>query len=154
VILLDITTTINAISNSIFKKELVLDRNVYNKPDDRKELQSYAQMLQNLIFYEPNTFPNQPSMGIGIENYEFEFLDDETLTQLESKINSQAEQFLPSVYNINIKVSTVDVNNNSNKVILIRGFISNTMDVSSTDEIVLLIGKNTTTKKLVSKIMI
>lgn len=132
-----------------FKKELVLDKNEYNKPKELEDLLAVAQNIQNIMFIEPGTYPNQPELGVGIENYKFEFLDTSTINELEDKINKQIDKFIISTAFIKCNVSTID-NDINKKIILITFTIKKNNE--SNDAIILALFKNN--NKVISKIII
>jgi phage baseplate assembly protein W len=136
-----------------FKDELLLERNVYNTGASRTDLEALAQTLQNLLIIEPGTYPNQPELGVGIQNYEFEFLDDITLNELKSNIDKQITKFLPNNFYVEFDVSTVT--NELNKQVLVITFnVTADATLKQTSEITMLFANNKDTNKIISKIII
>jgi RNA binding exosome subunit len=138
----------------LFKDELLLAKSVYNTNAVRKNLEALAQVLQNIIIYEPGTFPNQPELGVGIESYQFEFLDEKTMTELKSRIDNQISKFIPSDIKIEPKVDTLM--NELGKRILVISFRVNGLDnrADSYSEINMLFGKDKSNRKIISKILL
>ena len=78
------------------KKELQLSINSFDNPTELSDLKAWSQLILELIFLEPGTFPSYPEMGVGIENYDFDFID-EAVTDLTSKITEQQTKYLKDV---------------------------------------------------------
>jgi hypothetical protein len=137
-----------------FKDELLLAKSVFNTNAVRTKLEALAQVLQNIIIYEPGTFPNQPELGVGIENYQFEFLDDKTMTELKTNIDNQIQKFIPS--DIKVEPSIETLLNELGKKILVISFRVDGLDRRSNtvSEINMLFGKDKTNRKILSKIIL
>lgn len=89
------------------KKELVLGLNVLNKPGERIGSNAWAQLILQLIFLKPGTYPSQPEMGIGIQDYDYEYLDV-AIEKLNSIIQAQIAMYLPDVPVDTVSVSSFD----------------------------------------------
>jgi hypothetical protein len=63
-----------------------------------------AKRIQTLILMEPGTIPNYTLAGVGIRKYLFNFKDDITLSQINTKIVNQVSKYLP---NSNVQGITV-----------------------------------------------
>lgn len=77
-----------------FRKEPLLDIDEYTKPAHREELNSLAQIIQNLIVIEKGTYPNDPDFGVGIGNYIFELMDNETISEISGEIEAQITKYI------------------------------------------------------------
>ena len=58
------------------KKELGLSTNVFNKATEYQGKTAWFQLILNLIFLRPGTYPSIPNMGVGLQDYEYEYIDD------------------------------------------------------------------------------
>lgn len=65
-----------------------------------------AKAVQSLILLQPGSYPNHPEMGVGIKDYQFEFLDRTTLDEIEERINEQISKYINSIY---ITEAVVDI---------------------------------------------
>lgn len=97
------------------KKELGLSTNVFNKQTEYQGKTAWFQLILNLIFLRPGTYPSIPNMGVGIQDYEYEYIDD-VKDNIRTKIEEQINLFLPDV-----PLASVDVNsvNYEGKTILL-----------------------------------
>lgn len=59
-------------------------------------VKALAMKLQELILMEKGTNPAALGMGVGLRNYLFEFIDDQTLTELNNEVKSQQEKYVPT----------------------------------------------------------
>lgn len=86
--------TSNSLQSS--KTELTLEIDSFDKPKELVEVAAWSQLILNLLYLKPGTYPSLPDMGIGIEEYQYDFIDD-IAEELTSKITSQQKQYLPDV---------------------------------------------------------
>jgi hypothetical protein len=78
------------------KRELQLDFDNFNKPAYYSGLQALAQMVHNLCFIVPGTYPSAPEMGINIRQYQFELLYDQELRNIQHNIQDQIDTYIPN----------------------------------------------------------
>ena len=134
-----------------FKNEIILEKSSFNSTEFRKDKIALAQVIQNILFIEPGTYPNQPNLGVGIENYLFEKMDNSTLIEIENAIKEQIDQFCPSEYIVTSNVTTQKIKNNS---ILLISFSIKDPDAGTETDFGVLVGKTEKSKKLVSRLLI
>lgn len=89
------------------KKELGLSTNVFNKQTEYQGKTAWFQLILNLIFLRPGTYPSIPNMGVGIQDYEYEYIDD-VKDNIRNKIEEQIQLFLPDVPLASVDVNTVN----------------------------------------------
>ncbi len=106
------------------KKELVLSINVFNKPTELSGPKAWCQLILNLCFLRPGTFPSVPDMGVGIQDYEYEFIDS-TISILNTKINDQVRTYLPDIPLESVKVKSVDGANGEKILMIVINLIDN-----------------------------
>lgn len=78
------------------KKELQLSINSFDNPTELTGIKAWSQLMLQLIFMEPGTYPSLPDMGVGIESYQYDFMDD-ILSQLSAKIIQQQRDYLSDI---------------------------------------------------------
>lgn len=141
-------------AETVFKDELLLMKSVYNTNATRKNLEALAQTIQNIIIFERGTYPNQPDLGLGIENYQFEFLDDKTIYELRNGLDTQIQQFIPTSIKIDFNIDILE-NDLGKKVLFFNFKVTNLTSYSdTTDEINMLFGTNTDNTRVISKIIL
>ena len=91
------------------KVELGLGTNVFNKPVEYKGYKAWCQLILNLIFLRPGTYPSIPTMGVGIQDYDYEYLDD-VKDSVKANIESQIKTYLPDVPLNSVEVKGIDYN--------------------------------------------
>ena len=89
------------------KKELGLSTNVFNKATEYQGKTAWFQLILNLIFLRPGTYPSIPNMGVGIQDYEYEYIDD-VKDNIRNKIEEQVNLFLPDVPLASVEVTSVE----------------------------------------------
>jgi len=135
----------------ILKKEYSLNVDDFNETESSTDLIAFARLIQTLIILEPYTYPNMPDMGVGIADYQFEFLDEVTLNRLKVSINQQIEEYLPN--NI-IKDTVIEkLQSKDNKTNTIGIMFTLTKSIKGKDEIILLMNKKIESSKVISEII-
>ena len=89
------------------KKELGLSTNVFNKATEYQCKTAWFQLILNLIFLRPGTYPSIPNMGVGLQDYEYEYIDD-VKDNIRNKIEEQVNLFLPDVPLASVEVTSVE----------------------------------------------
>lgn len=135
------------------KKEFVLDINSFGTTTNVEQLGGLARMIQTLMLLKPGTYPNHPEMGIGIEDYKFEFLDETTLADISERANSQIKKYIPSNLINDVKVGKVDntLEKKNNTIGLLVNLISN---LNGRDNIIITFSDLGKKGKIESKIYI
>lgn len=145
-------------SNLIYKSEIFLDEDGLYNQVYRKNLNSIAQIIQNILLIEPGTYPNEPNLGVGIENYLFEQASSEVRQELNKKITKQIENYAP-ISGGKVDV-IVEIGGTFNKILYISVLISSdddynvVKDLKSRTEIRYLFGLDNNTKSMVTKIIV
>ena len=91
------------------KKETSLQINSFDKPNELTGVAAWSQLMLNLIFLKPGTYPSLPEMGVGIEDYQYDFFE-EAVEALSAAITEQQKVFLPDVPLTGIKISKLEKN--------------------------------------------
>jgi hypothetical protein len=78
------------------KEEFFLQVGDFKKANSVTKNLALARVLQTLIILMPGTYPNAPDMGVGIEQYLFEFLDGVTIQQLTQRLRDQIDTYIPN----------------------------------------------------------
>ncbi|AMS01316.1 base plate wedge subunit [Bacillus phage AR9] len=140
-------------ADDIFKSELLLEKSIYNTNAERKDLEALAQTIQNLMIIEQGTYPNQPELGVGIENYQFEFIDDQLKQELKEKVDNQISKFIPTNIGIQFDLDTVD-NDRGSKILVFTFIVSRDIQTTNDpDQITIIFGRQSN-KKVISKIIL
>ena len=89
------------------KKELGLSTNVFNKATEYQGKTAWFQLILNLIFLRPGTYPSIPNRSVGLQDYEYEYIDD-VKDNIRNKIEEQVNLFLPDVPLASVEVTSVE----------------------------------------------
>jgi hypothetical protein len=91
------------------KKEVSLEINSFDKPAELSNVAAWSQLLLNLIFLKPGTYPSLPEMGVGIESFQYDFLED-TISALSARITEQHKNYLSDVPLARVQISKMEQN--------------------------------------------
>ncbi len=119
--------TIDALESQ--KTETSLEINSFDKPKELTEVEAWSQLLLNLIFLKPGTYPSMPEMGVGIENYQYDFLE-EAVEELSTAITSQQQLFLPDVPLAGVQIAKTE--RQGQPILIIQLFFNIEKEMTST----------------------
>ncbi len=134
------------------KNESLFEYDNFRKPATVNGLASVAQLVKSLLYLQPGTYPDAPSMGIGIENYLFEAMSKETLTDLQNKIRDQMRTYLPSIYIQDLVVKKIE--NQSLRNTIGIGFQISANGLEKTGQFFLLLEELPETREIISQTIV
>jgi len=136
------------------KNEFFLSIDDFGNVSSYDGLPALARLIQRLIIMQPMSYPDEPDMGVGIANYEFEFMDKLTLSEIEEKIKTQIDKYIPNS-NINsiLVEGIVDEKTNQKSIIGVLINLSTNKNYNS-DSMILTFDKVGKRGKIESKIYI
>lgn len=91
-------------------KDIDFVMNEYGKLKEYTGANAAVLAIRNIILTKKGNFPLSPSLGLDIENYQFDFLDQTTVNQLKSDLLSQINTYVPSLENVSVQVEIVEGN--------------------------------------------
>lgn len=109
------------------KKELLLSTNVFNKPTELIGKDAWARLVLNLLFMRKGTFPSMPNMGVGIQDYQYEFLDT-AISSLNFEIEDQINTYLPDLPVSSVNVTSTEVDGQTILILVINFTDKGTVD--------------------------
>jgi hypothetical protein len=114
-------------------------------------LYSLGALIQTLLLTEPKTYPSNPEIGVGIELYSFEAINEQMINTLRREIKLQINTFIPNVYLEEVIIQKIENENSNVNSLGIMVIVNNK---SSSDNIVILLNQNSKTSKVVSKVIV
>jgi len=135
------------------KKEFFLNIDDFGSVSTYGELPALARLVQRLIIMEPKSYPDDPDMGVGISNYEFEFLDAITINELTLKISTQINKYIPNnnIDSVIVEAIANDKTGVNNTIGILINFVK---DIEGKSNMILTFDKVGKTGKIDSKIYI
>lgn len=135
------------------KKEFELSVNNFGTATEYEDLFALAREIQTLILMKPGSFPNHPEMGVGIQDYQFEYLDNLTISEISTRINDQINTYINSNYVANAKVQIIP-NKLQSKENTLGVLINLAYDINHSSEFILTFEQLEKKGKVASKIFI
>lgn len=129
------------------RNELALEIDDYNQPKVYEGFNSLGMNIVHLLFLKQGTYPNLPDMGINIESYNFEFIDDRTLGELELLIKEQIMKYLISNGYVDL-VLKILTDNEDRKVLGLAFTISN--DSNDPETVKIFLTQNTKNNEVIA----
>jgi hypothetical protein len=83
-------------ADDVYKKELSLSLNNFGQPQEYSGKLAWAHVIMNLILMEPGTYPSQPDMGVGLNRYQYRFLET-WQSEVLASIKLQVKTYLPDI---------------------------------------------------------
>lgn len=78
------------------KKEELLSLNSFDKPAELSGVKAWCDLIIRLIMMRPGTYPSLPSMGVGLDDYEYSTIES-VISELTTRINDQVKTYLPDI---------------------------------------------------------
>ena len=116
----------------LFGTELYMSTTVEDKVTEEDAI---VQTIQNLCFIKPGTYPNDPDLGLGIEDEQFEIADTFYLGELQSRLNAMIDKYIETDYYVETRVSLKKIDIiTSQKCLIIEVFVGpNQIDLAKID---------------------
>lgn len=139
-----------------FGYEFLLNFNDFENQEIVNDMEALAMIFQRIILFRKGDFPNQPELGVGIEDYVFELMEPATINKIENEIKYQCERFAPTNYTYTVKVEQMQVKGNGKKsAIAVFFYISKYNEENSNEpSFAILFNKSRKESKMLSKIYI
>lgn len=135
-----------------FLNEMILEKSPFNQLDMRTDKVALAQVIQNILIIEKGTYPNNPTLGVGIENYIFEKFTEALRIELENEITQQISKYIPNRYDVSVNIEHKD-STNGLKVLFLKFEIASLAE-STITEFGLMYGGSDKNSKVISKLIL
>ena len=77
-------------------KEYLFSINDFKTQAIKENIDALAKLILNILFMKKGTYPTSPNMGVEIQKYKFEFIDDK-LFDIQKEINDQIKMYIPEL---------------------------------------------------------
>ena len=67
--------------------------------------------IRNIILSKPGNFPFNPSVGMNIKQYQFDLLDDTTISNINDELRRQIAMYIPDVGDVKSIITKVEDEN-------------------------------------------
>lgn len=115
------------------RKDITLNINDLNKLEFYEDRVALARMIQNILVTKKGTYPNNPTFGVGIEDYLFDFANNTTKSELSSSITEQLNLWLDTKDDIHIEHNLQFVKTDNNAYTTLAIFFNVYSDTKSGD---------------------
>lgn len=92
-------------------KDFELNQGEYGKASEYYDNNALVLSIRNILLSRPGNFPFNPSIGLDIEQYEFDLLDDQTIADIKTALNRQVVEYNPDIQNIQISIKKIPADN-------------------------------------------
>ena len=91
-----------------------LNKGEYNTAAEFSDEDAVILAIKNILLSRPGNFPFNPSIGMNIKKYQFEFLDDSTLSDIRNELERNIGELIPSIGNVTIDIRKIEDENGQN----------------------------------------
>ena len=88
-----------------------LKKGEYVKASEYYDEDAIILAIRNILLSRPGNFPFNPSIGMNIKKYQFDLLDDQTVSDIQSELDRQIAKYIPSLGNVSVQVVKVEDDN-------------------------------------------
>jgi len=83
----------------------------YSKAQEYTNSNAIILAIKNILLSKPGNFPLSPTIGMNIKQYQFELLDTQTISDIQSELNRQIALYIPDIESVNAEVKKVEADN-------------------------------------------
>lgn len=139
-------------TETAMKKEFTLSVNDFREVTNRDGIYGLAKNIETIILMDKGSYPNIRDMGVGIEDYQFEFLTINTLDTIKHSIKRQINKYIPTNKVKDVVVEQLENESNNKKSVAV--LVTLNKNVDNVGEIVVLMNKDISSNSLESTIFI
>lgn len=89
-------------------KDFTLNLSEYGNCEKLSDSNSILYAIKNIILSRPGNYPLMPDLGINIQKYQFELLDDYTISTIKSDLLKQITKYIPTIDDVQVTVQKVE----------------------------------------------
>ena len=139
-------------NDSSTKQEFTLEVSGFKEAKVSSGLSGLAKNIETLIIMDKGSYPDLMDMGVGIEDYEFEFLTPETISSIRYEVKEQIRKYIP---NNNVQEVVVEALDNDDKLKRSIGImITLSKSIDNKSEIIMVVNTDTQNNSIESTIFI
>jgi len=139
-------------TETAMKKEFTLSVNDFREVTNKDGIYGLAKNIETIILMDKGSYPNIRDMGVGIEDYQFEFLTINTLDTIKHSIKRQINKYIPTNKVKDVVVEQLENESNNKKSVAV--LVTLNKNVDNVGEIVVLMNKDISSNSLESTIFI
>ena len=110
----------------------------YRKMINTSDTTAVLCAIKDIILARPGNYVMDPDVGVNIAKYQFELLDDITISNIKSDITKQISKALPTLDNIEITINKVEDYINGEPVTMLGIYVEAMVNGKTSDESLLV----------------
>lgn len=96
------------VKNMAEYRDFSFELDEYGKTKEYSGVNAIIMAIKNILLSRPGNFPFTPDLGLNIDKYQFELLDDYTLSDIKNGILYQINKFVPAIDGVAVSVDKVE----------------------------------------------
>ena len=80
----------------------------YGKATEYTDENAIILAIRNILLSRPGNFPFNPSIGMNIKKYQFDILDSQTISDIQSELNREIAQYIPNLGSVEVYVNKIE----------------------------------------------
>jgi phage baseplate assembly protein W len=89
-------------------RDFTFDPGIYGRATEVTDSSAFILAIRNILLTRKGNYPFNPSLGMNIEKYQFDLLDDIQLNEIKSELTRQISTYLPPFQDIQVDVRKID----------------------------------------------
>jgi hypothetical protein len=89
-------------------RDFSFNRSDFNRAQEHIDSNALILGIRNILLSRPGNYPFTPLLGMNIEKYQFDLLDDIQVQTIKTELFGQIEKYLPNLNNVFVDVEIVD----------------------------------------------
>lgn len=91
---------------SVFK-DYTFNVSEYGSAEELSDSNAITMAVRNILLTRPGNYPMDPNFGMDIGKYQFDLLDDQTISEIKTELSKQISEYIPSLENVFVDVQKV-----------------------------------------------
>lgn len=100
------------------KSECLLGINSFQEPSELSGKYAWIKQIEHLLFLKKGTFPSNPQLGVGLQTYDYAFIDD-AIPKLQDEITEQVRTYFPDMPFDSVTIITQDHPSRREKILIL-----------------------------------
>lgn len=89
-------------------KDFRFKKSEYEKAEEYEDTDAIILAIKNILLSKPGNYPLTPSFGMNVKKYQFDLLDNQTISNIQSELNKNIAQYIPELQGVTAEVRKIE----------------------------------------------
>jgi phage baseplate assembly protein W len=88
-------------------RDFIMNQSSFNKAEEYTDNSAVVLAIRNILLTRRGNFPFNPSLGMNIEKYQFDLLDQQQIDTIRNELSQQISKYIPDISGVYINIEIV-----------------------------------------------